>query len=131
MRTKKSRDSAIKPILDGFTPARGLCFVRRIETEEAYAGSKIVIPQQARDKVSRDQFVIIEAGDWERCEDYEECEQYHMWDYKEDEYIWLHPHDLVAGDWVLIRYRSLLASPDPGVHIVSYRDVLAKFLEAV
>lgn len=108
--------------LDGFFPAPGKAFVRKIETEEKYAGGRVVIPVQARDKVARQQFVIVSVGDYERCKDPEECSRPHHRGF-------LHKHRLKVGDWVFCRNRSWVLTPDPLVYIVNQRDILGVFDE--
>jgi len=109
-------------ILDGVYPARGLVFVRHVETAETYANSPIVIPAQARDKVAKQQFIVTAVGNYEFCDDPEECERPHT---KRGE----HKHRLEEGDWVLLRNRSWMLTPDPQVFVVRQSDVLGKFIE--
>ena len=110
--------------LDGFFPARGLVFIRKIETEETYAGSPIVIPDPARDKVAQCQFLVVSVGDYEWCDDPEDCPRIHHRGV-------MHKHRLCVGDWVLLRKRSWMASPDPDLYIARQVDVLGVFQEGV
>lgn len=109
-------------ILDGFYPARGLAFIKHVETEETYRGGTILIPDQARDKVAKQQFTVVAVGDYERCEDLEECKRPHHKGV-------FHRHHLMQGDWVICRNRSWLASPDPDVYIIRQVDILGVFRE--
>ena len=111
-------------MLEGIFPPRGKAYIRHIETAEQYAGSQIVIPAQARDKISRDQFLIVSVGDYEHCQDPEECPRPHHKGF-------MHKHRLMQGDWVLVRHRSWMATPDPNVYVVRVDDVLGKFEESV
>ena len=114
-------------MMEDIYPARGRAFIRRIETAEAYAGGTIVIPVQAREKVSKLQFTIEALGDYEYCEadSWEDCPL--AGHTKRSE----HRHRLQVGDWVLCRNRSWGATPDPAVYVVSQRDILGVFKEGV
>lgn len=102
-------------------PARGKAYIRHIETAETYADSPIIIPEAARDKIAKQQFIVTAVGNYERCED-EDCERPHT---KRME----HKHHLVEGDWVLVRNRAWDLTPDPDVYVVNQSDVLGKFVE--
>lgn len=113
------------------TPAPGLALIRRIQTAETYAGSAIIIPEQARDKVSAEQFEVVSVGVPEPCDD-EDCERAHRTvepfvDGCSPEVV--HPCDLEPGDWVLCRKRSWMATPDPDIFVIRCDDVLARFVE--
>lgn len=109
-------------MMDGLFPARGLAYVRHIQTEENYRGSPILIPAQARDKVAKDQMIVVSVGDYERCEEPDECDRPH---YKGV----FHKHHLMQGDWVLARHRSWMQTPDPDVYVIRQADILGKFEE--
>jgi hypothetical protein len=109
-------------ILAGFFPARGLAFIRHIQTAETYAGSPIVIPEQARDRVAKQQFVVTSVGDYERCDDPDECNRPHHRGL-------FHKHRLMVGDWVLARNRSWMLTPDPDVYVIRQADILGTFQE--
>lgn len=111
-------------MLEGIYPPRGKAYIRHIETAEQYTGSSILIPAQARDKVARDQFVIVSVGDYERCPDPDECDRPH---HKER----YHRHRLMIGDWVLVRHNAWMATPDPSVYVVRTDDILGVFEESV
>lgn len=123
------------------TPAPGLAFVRRVTTEENYRGSGIVIPEQARDKLSEMQWEIVACGAPEPCDD-EDCERYHecevaTWEICSREpfkdkgldilRIRFHRCDLAPGDWVLLRKRSAVESPEPELWIVRQDAVIGRF----
>ena len=108
--------------LEDFYPARGLAFVKHIETQETYAGSPIIIPEQTRDKVAKQQMIVVGLGNYERCEDLEECNRPHT---KSGE----HQHRLKVGDWVLARNRSWGQTPDPEIYVIRQSDILGKFEE--
>ena len=103
-------------------PARGLIYIRHIATEETYRGGAIVITPKSRDKVAAQQFIVTAIGESEHCDD-EDCERPHV--------LECHVHGLMVGDWVLVRHRSWMATPDPNVYVVRTDDILGKFEESV
>ena len=109
-------------ILEGFHPARGRAFIRHIETEETYRGGLIIAPEQARDKIAKHQFVVVSLGDYERCEDPDDCERPHHKGV-------FHKHRLQIGDWVLARNRSWGQLPDPDIFVIWQSDILGVFQE--
>jgi co-chaperonin GroES (HSP10) len=106
----------------GVYPARGRAFIRHIETESTYRGGKVLIPDHVRDKVARQQFVVLALGDYEYCEDEESCTFRHT---KRGE----HRHHLMVGDWILARNRAWSSTPDPGVYVIRVADILGVFRE--
>lgn len=109
-------------ILEGFYPARGRAFIRHIETQETYAGSRIIVPDQARDKIAKCQFEVVSVGDYERCEDPDECNRPHHKGV-------FHKHRLMQGDWILARNRSWMNTPDPHIYVIRVNDILGTFKE--
>ncbi len=114
-------------------PARGLAFIKHIETEDTYRGGKILIPDQARDKIAKMQFTVVDVGEAEVCEEPDDCLRQHnlhvipgTWKVKDDLF---HPCDVKVGDWVICRNRSWSATPDPDLYVVRQSDVLGKFVE--
>lgn len=107
--------------LVGVVPARGRAFVKHITTQETYQGGSILIPDQARDKVARQQMIVVSVGDYEWCDD-EDCNRPH---YKGG---W-HKHRLMEGDWVLCRNRMWDCTPDPDVFVIWVVDILGIFTE--
>jgi hypothetical protein len=103
----------------GVVPARGLALIRRIRTEDRYPGSRILLTDQSRDKVSACQFDIVAVGDYERCED-EDCLRSHN---KKNEHV----HRLKVGDWVLCRNRSWELTPEPDLYVCKQDSILGKF----
>jgi hypothetical protein len=114
-------------------PARGLAFIRHIDTEERYQGGAIVIPEHIRDKVAKQQFNVVAVGLPALCEDYDDCSRRHrpVPDGKGGIGHRHHPPmELEAGDWVICRNRSWAATPDPNVFVVRQSDILGRFIEA-
>jgi hypothetical protein len=109
-------------------PARGLAFIRHIETVETYGNSPIVITPKTRDKIAAQQFTVVAAGDFEYCEDREDCERCSCrWNIYQHEY--LHEHEVREGDWVLVRNRAWQSTPDPSVFVIKVDDILGVFRE--
>jgi co-chaperonin GroES (HSP10) len=111
----------INPLL-GIRPARGLAYIRHIETAERYGSSPIIITPQSRDKITCQQFEIVAVGNYERCEDEDECVRHHN---KRMEHV----HRLKIGEWVLVKNRAWTATPDPAVFVVKQDAILGKFVE--
>ncbi len=107
-------------------PARGLAFIKHVETEECYRGGNILIPEQARDKIAKMQFIVVARGEDERCED-EDCDRPHLHSIPQGELY--HPGWAEVGDWVLCRNRSWALTPDPNIFVVRQSDILGKFVE--
>lgn len=125
------------------TPAPGLAFVRKIQTAETYGGSAIIVPEQARDKVSAEQWEIVSVGAPEPCDD-EDCARKHLYIMSNGSWIYIapmsnvrfetekepekrHPCDLVPGEWVLVRKRAPVPSPEPDLWIIRQDDCIGRF----
>jgi hypothetical protein len=108
--------------LIGVVPARGLCYIKHIQTAETYANSPIYITDKSRDAIAKQQFEIVALGKYEICEEPEECKRHHnKWNQ--------HVHRLMCGDWVLVKNRAWLATPDPDVFVVRQDAILGKLVE--
>lgn len=103
------------------TPARGLAFIRHIQTEETYRGGAIIVTPKTRDKIAAQQFTVVAVGLPDYCED-DECERHHSTDST-------HLYQVEPEDWVLVKNRTWLATPDPAVFVVKQIDVMGKFEE--
>ena len=102
-------------------PARGLVLVRPIEAAETYAGGTIVVPENARQRLTIHQCECVVVGDHERCDDPDDCDRPHL----NGEF---HNCPVVSGDWLLVRPRSYLAVDAEHTHwLIRQRDVLAIF----
>lgn len=114
------------------TPAPGLLFVRRIETEDTYRGSPIIIPEASRDKLAGQQWEVVSVGMCEVCDD-EDCERPHVVVFPDgiaiDRAKQGHPCDLKSGDWVLARKRAEAVTPDPTIYAIRQDDILGRFEE--
>ena len=107
------------------TPARALLLVRPVESADAFAGSRLVIPDTVRERLTAHQVECIAVGAPEVCDD-EDCERDHF-TYMitgfpslgggpppEPSYVErTHPCNVRPGDWLLVRPRSALAGPEP------------------
>lgn len=101
-------------------PGPGWLLVKRVETEETFGGSSIVIPVQARDDVTRLQVeAIAVARDGAYCGD-RDCERRH-----DDAGRHPVPFGLEAGSWCLLKPRSLVQGPDDWTYVVAMDDVMA------
>lgn len=109
-------------------PTRGLAFIRHVDTEERYKGGSIIIPDQIRDKVAKQQFNVIAVGESDICEDDEDCTRPHKVVGFPPELA--HRYQVKRGDWVLCRNRSWSATPDPHVFVVRQSDILGKWEES-
>jgi co-chaperonin GroES (HSP10) len=111
--------------LVGFKPARGLAWIKKVVTEETYRGGRLIIPDQARDKVAKQQFSVVALGDYEFCgyDSWEECPLAHHTKRSE------HRHRLQVEDWVVCRNRAWGSTPDPDVYVIRVSDVLGLFKE--
>ena len=101
-------------------PARGLIYIRHIDTEETYRGGAIVITPKSRDKVAAQQFIVTAIGESEHCDD-EDCERPHV--------LECHIHGLMVGDWILARNRAWSSTLEDGVYVLRQADVLGTFKE--
>ena len=113
--------------LAGFHPARGLAWLRHVETAEVYQSGRVIIPEPVRDKVARQQFEVVALGDYEFCEadSWEDCPLHMGAHTKRGE----HRHRLQVGDWIVARNRSWDCTPDPDVYSVRVEYILGVFRE--
>jgi hypothetical protein len=108
--------------LIGVVPARGLCYIKHVATQETYGNSPIIITPKSRDKIAAMQFEIVALGKYEICEDVEDCtRQHNKWNQ--------HVHRLMCGDWVLVKNRSWMLTPDADIYVCRQDAVLGKFVE--
>lgn len=112
-------------------PGRGRCLVRRVETTEQFAGGKIVLPVEVREKIAAQQVEILAVGEWKACAD-DSCNRPHrptpwVWGADERTPIFLHEFHGKQGDWALIAPRSLTECGDESgqTFLVNQDDVLA------
>lgn len=84
-------------------PAPGWCLVRLAATAETYAGSRIIIPDNVRERVARNQVEIAALPIHDaRCDD-ADCPRPHPHPL---------PQPLAVGDWAIASPRALIALPD-------------------
>ncbi len=99
------------------TPARGVTELRRVQTDERIGS--LIAPQQARERITAQQFEVVAMGEAEVCEDVDDCERPHEGS--------CHPNPpLREGDWVLVQPRSWIDSPT-GTVFVSTDAILGRF----
>lgn len=114
-------------------PTRGKLLVRPVETAETFAGGRILIPHATREAMTAFQAEVVAVGDFAECDPTRsraerKCARPHALANCDgcpvnpalDTKGWttccskrIHPHPIVAGDWVLLRPRATLAGPDP------------------
>lgn len=105
-------------------PARGRCLVRKVETDESYAGSRIVLLEATRERIAAQQVEVLAVGPQVQCED-EWCERAHdIVNVESAKWVGEHPCTVKAGDWVLIAPRSLVEA-ESGTYFVRHDDILA------
>lgn len=95
--------------------------MRKVETQESYAGSKIVLPEAVREQIASQQVEIVKVGADPICED-TDCERPHYRHFSLDR---LHVFHGKPGDWAVIAPRSLTESGEDGLYLVPQDDVLA------
>lgn len=105
--------------------------VRCVETAEQFAGGKIVLPAEVREKIAAQQVEILAVGRERTCDD-PDCERQHAHQDVRPFYInsqWEHTHPFHGkqGDWALIAPRSLTECGDESgqTFLVNQDDVLA------
>jgi hypothetical protein len=110
-------------VIDIGYPARGLAYIRRIAVAESYNGSKIILTAKSRDKIIAQQFEVVAVGNYEFCEvdADDECPRWHTKSGRE------HPHRLEIGDWILVKNRAWMLTPDPEVFVVKQDAILGVF----
>lgn len=118
-------------------PARGVCLVRRAETEETIPGGKIFLPADTRQKMAAYQIEVIAVGPPDICEN-DSCLRDHdeAWGsspggspalkYRAHKV----PEFLEPGAWAIVRPRSFVPASheDPGLFFVRHDDVFAILL---
>lgn len=109
------------------TPARGLVWVRKVETAETLPGGLIVLPQEVRDGLTSCQAEVVAIGAPAVCED-EGCERHHVsrW-WRQYEWATYHIHRLTVGDWVVVTHRALSPTHQDNLYCCHHDDVLARF----
>ena len=106
------------------TPARGLVWVRKVETAETLPGGVVILPQEVRDGLTSCQAEVVAVGAPVVCED-EDCERLHT----PDPVVWKRqthwPH-VEPGQWVVVTHRALGETDQEGVYCCTQDDVLAR-----
>lgn len=133
-------------------PERGRLLVRPVDAAESFAGSRLVIPVEARERLTAHQVEVIAVGAFAECDPARsraerKCERAHERELCAicSEYPLgfgrgvccgagrrVHPHPIVAGAWLLVRPRSTLAGPLPerAEFFIHQDDVLGIFNSA-
>jgi len=111
-------------------PARGIVVLKPIETPETIGQGKIILTPATREAMTTHQLEVVSVGYPAQCQEFPDCERPHVANLhapigkfpKEPHF---HPHGLKAGDWVLVRHRSLLETHQEGLYCTHQDDVLA------
>lgn len=102
------------------TPARGLVTLRRVETPDMLPAGRIVLTPETREQLTSQQMEVVAIGAPPVCED-ADCERPH--ELGED---WrTHAIHFRRRDWVLVRHRSLVETPEAGLYACQQDDILA------
>ena len=107
-------------------PARGRLLVRPVEVEETRAGGRVILIADTRERMTLGQCEVVAVGalaecDPERSRAERKCERAHAWlcDRNDTEMygccetVRIHLHDFRVGDWLLVRPRAFIDSPNP------------------
>jgi co-chaperonin GroES (HSP10) len=89
-------------------PARGLVLLKPVETEERFAGSRIVLLDSTRERWTGQQAEVVAVGKRQRCVS-EDCERHH--DVQTGEGLY-HPMPVEPGNWVLVEPRQYVELED-------------------
>jgi hypothetical protein len=107
------------------TPARGLVWVRRVETPETTPHGHIVLTPDTRDALTVGQMEVVAIGAPAYCVD-PDCERCNRLTgialYPE---AFMHPTSAQVGDWVLVKHRSLTATHEDGLYCCQQDELLA------
>ena len=106
-------------------PARGLVWLRAVETPETLAHGRIILTQSTREVLTTHQMEVVSVGAPSICEN-EDCERYHWIANDLSERHHGMPPGLEVGAWVLVRHRSLTETHEEGLYCVHQDDVLAR-----
>lgn len=97
-------------------PARGIVLLKPIETPETLGQGRIILTPATREALTTHQLEVVSLGAPSICTD-PDCERPHSNNQ--------HVTQLKAGDWVLVRHRSLLETHQEGLYCAHQDDVLA------
>lgn len=95
-------------------PVRGKLLVRPIDSAERLPGGHIILTADTRERLTANQVEVIAVGEFALCDPEHgraerKCTRPHI----VIDGLRLHPHDVRAGDWVLLAPRSTIGGPDP------------------
>lgn len=82
-------------------PARGLLLVRRVDAEDTFAGGRVLVPDSAKARLTAWQWDVVAVGLPAVC-DARKCDRHH----EVVKGVRVHPCDVRAGDWIMVRPRS-------------------------
>lgn len=110
--------AAVTPMI----PARGNLIVTEVRTAETFAESRIIVPETVRDRLTSWQANVVAVGAPAAC-DARKCDRAHAYDGATR----VHPCEIAAGDWVVVRPRAFIETDEPErrERVMAQDDVLA------
>jgi len=102
------------------TPARGLVWLRPVETPETLGHGRIILTEKTREALTTHQMEVVSVGAPSICEE-EDCERDHGF----TEHPKNHICDFCAGQWVLVKHRGLSETHQEGLYCAHQDDILA------
>ena len=123
-------------------PARGMLLVRPVRTADTFAGGRIIVPDEAREKLAANQVEVVAVGAFAECDPARsraerKCEREHTFVSRSygdrGPLVRVHAHPIRVGAWLLVRPRSTIAGPDPErtEYFVHQDDVLGIFHDEI
>ena len=100
-------------------PARGRLLVRPVEVEETRAGGRVILIADTRERMTLGQCEVVAVGalaecDPERSRAERKCERLHHYETSPERIgVRVHPCEISRGDWLLVRPRAFIDSPNP------------------
>ena len=104
-------------------PARGLVYVRPVETAESIPGGRIILTEATRQNMTSCQAEVVSVGAPAYCSDVD-CERPHGWLSYDITSRW-HATVVQRGDWVIVMHRSLTETHLDGLFCCNQDEVLA------
>ncbi len=113
--------------METLKPCRGLCFVKRVETEDVING--IVAPADVVDKWTAAQVDIVALGAPQLYEEIPERLFDKVWEEttRNGKRYFYRPVGYKVDDWVLIQPRVLMPTDVPGLYVITYENILGIF----
>lgn len=94
--------------------------VKPVETQELVRG--VVVLEETRQRWTGQQCEVIAVGEPETCDGWEDCERQH-------DVTMHHPVTVQAGDWLVVKPRSYMATDEENRWIIRQDAVLARLTQ--